>query len=469
MGCSGDTSLKDETRLSLIERILFVRVELWIVVVLLLFGCLFAIGLAAAAVDAARGDFRHGLLSQAALTVAEIPKNAKAMVQPDNRLRVPDSYRSGSAPSEWRFPSGPLTGPSGYLLLSRYDGDEKRQKLELLSLPTMRTVHTWSLDAEKLLEGITHVSPSAEQLNRTNSTFREIHPLLEDNGDLIVKDFDSPLMRVDPCGKRLWMIQEVVFHHSTEVDAEGNLWIPSLANRSAIPGVTDKFRDDTISAVSPSGKLLLNRSVAQILIRHGYANWLFSNDMYQDDATHLNDIQPVLADGPFWKKGDLFISLRNVSAIMLYRPATDQIIWMKRGPWVSQHDVDILDDHRIGVYDNGVEERARLRPYFASSSQIMVYDFATDKVSSPLSKAMAKENIRSWVEGLFTELPDGSTMIEASTDGRLLIFHPTGIVAAEYLNRAKDGWLYHLGWSRYIDRTSGDAIVRQLNKARCNS
>jgi hypothetical protein len=79
--------------------------------------------------------------------------------------------------------------------------------------------------------------------------------------------------------------------------------------------------------------------------------------MYNDDPTHLNDIQPVLADGPYWKKGDLFVSLRNISSIMLYRPSTDQIVWMKRGPWLSQHDVDILDDHRISVYDNNVQDR----------------------------------------------------------------------------------------------------------------
>ena len=94
-------------------------------------------------------------------------------------------------------------------------------------------------------------------------------------------------------------------------------------------------------------------------------NWLFTKGMYNHDPIHLNDIEPVLADGPYWKKGDLFLSLRNVSAVMLYRPSTDEIVWIKRGPWIAQHDVDILDDHRIGIYDNAVEERARRRPYFA--------------------------------------------------------------------------------------------------------
>ena len=103
-----------------------------------------------------------------------------------------------------------------------------------------------------------------------------------------------------------------------------------------------------------------------------------------DDPTHLNDIQPVLDDGPYWKKGDLFLSLRNISTVMLYRPSTDEILWIKRGPWIAQHDVDILDDHRISIYDNDVEARAPGKPYIAGTSQVMVYDFATRKISLPL-------------------------------------------------------------------------------------
>ena len=271
---------------------------------------------------------------------------------------------------------------------------------------------------------------------------------------MIVKDQDTPLFRVDACGKPLWTLQDATYHHSTEADAEGNLWIPSVAERASIASVNDKFREDRISQVSPSGKLLFARSVAQILIRHGYANWLFS--IYDNDPTHLNDIQPVLADGPYWKKGDLFLSLRNVSAIVLYRPSTDEIVWIKRGPWIRQHDVDILDDHRISIYDNAVQERAPLQSFFASSSQILVYDFATGGLSLPLERAMKDNNVRSFVEGLSTQLPDGSTLTEDSSEARFIIVRADGAIAAEYVNRAKDGALYNLGWSRYIDQENGE-------------
>ena len=52
---------------------------------------------------------------------------------------------------------------------------------------------------------------------------------------------------------------------------------------------------------------------------------------------------------------------------------------------------------------------------------------------------------------------------------RFVIFSPDRSVAAEYVNRAKDGWIYHLGWSRYIDKAKGDVILRNLRKVRCNA
>jgi hypothetical protein len=452
-----------------LERVLFARVELWAVLLILLFGCLLAIGYGAAVLDAEREDNRLGPVSRGALAVAEIPQNTYQLLTRDTALLVENSPLYKSMPTGWSFPSGPMTTPGGYILLSRYDGSEKRNKLDLVSLPSMNTVHSWTLDANQLLKDVTHVSRFADHDNWDRAHFRQIHPWLTENGDLIVKDHDSPLVRIDPCGKVLWTLQDEVYHHSTEADAGGDLWIPSTADKQTIPGVNDMFRENMISQVSPSGKLLFRRSVAQILMRHGFTNWLFTKGMYNHDPIHLNDIEPVLKDGPYWKKGDLFLSLRNVSAVLLYRPSTDEIVWIKRGPWLAQHDVDILDDHRIGIYDNAVEGRTRWRPYFQSSSQVVVYDFATDKISRPLEKAMKENKVQTVDDGLFTRLPDGSTLIEGSRAARLIIFRPDGSIAARYINRAKNGWIYHLGWNRYIDPAKGDIILRNLRKVQCNA
>jgi hypothetical protein len=448
-----------------IPRLLFARVEMWVVLLLLLAGCLLAIGFGAAVLDAERQKERRGGFSNAVLALAEIPLTAKFMLHADTRFRVWDSQRYKSTPTGWSFPSGPMTAPNGYILLSRYDGTDGDEKLELVSLPSMRIVYRWPVNGSELLKKIGR-SSSLEPIRWDIGYFAPVHPSLEGNGDLIIKKLNAAV-RVDACGKPLWTLQDAVYHHSIEADAEGNLWIPATFKRPSIASVSDQFQDNRISEISPSGELLFARSVPQMLLDHGYANWLFS--IPSDDPTHLNDIQPLLADGPYWKKGDLFLSLRNISTVMLNRPSTDEIEWFKRGPWIAQHDVDILDDHRISIYDNDAQARTPGTPFIASSSEVMVYDFATGKVSLPLQRAMNGNSVRTLTEGLFTQLPDGATLVEDSNEGRLLIFRADGATAAQYVNRAKDGWLYHLGWSRYIDQASGDNVLNVLRKVRCNA
>ena len=56
---------------------------------------------------------------------------------------------------------------------------------------------------------------------------------------------------------------------------------------------------------------------------------------FTKDPIHLNDIQPVNFNGDYWEKGDVFLSLRNQSMIVLYRPSTNQIVWKTQGPFIS--------------------------------------------------------------------------------------------------------------------------------------
>jgi hypothetical protein len=82
---------------------------------------------------------------------------------------------------------------------------------------------------------------------------------------------------------------------------------------------------------------------------------------------------------------------------------------------------------------------------------------------------MQQQNVRTWAGALFTSLPDGSSLIEDEAEARFILFRPDGSVGAEFVNRAKDGWMYKLGWSRYINKADGDAILRNLRKVKCNA
>jgi hypothetical protein len=76
-----------------------------------------------------------------------------------------------------------------------------------------------------------------------------------------------------------------------------------------IKGVNpEKFSNDSVAMVTPDGKLLMNRSVSQILIENGLKHLVFWGTGYYNDPIHLNDVEPVRNNGPYWRKGDLFLT-----------------------------------------------------------------------------------------------------------------------------------------------------------------
>jgi hypothetical protein len=193
---------------------------------------------------------------------------------------------------------------------------------------------------------------------------------------------------------------------------------------------------------------------------------MFTAGDYQKDPVHLNDIQPVLKDGPYWKAGDLFLSFRHMSMIMLYRPATDEIVWTHQGPWLAQHDVDILDDSRIAVFNNNAYERGTLARVHGTN-EITVYDFATGETSQPWDAALTKADVKTLFEGLFTVLPDGTAMVEEENSGRLLFLGRDGTVRGEFINTGADGIAYRMGWTRYMTVAEGEAALAKLSAATC--
>jgi hypothetical protein len=177
----------------------------------------------------------------------------------------------------------------------------------------------------------------------------------------------------------------------------------------------------------------------------------------------LNDIEPVRKDGPYWRKGDLFLSLRNTSTVMLYRPFTNKVIWRKDGPWSKQHDVDILDDHRISIFNNnGREEWVAFR-----TAEVNIYDFATGEVTSPWRAALERLHVWAGEQGLAEVLPNDELFVEEQPHGRLIRLTLEGDVVWEYVNRAKMGRVFKLGWSRLLDTATGSRLAETLARVDC--
>lgn len=450
-----------------VQRLLFAKVEVWFLVLLAAFGLSLTVFFGWLVLSAAQDKGRLSPLRQTVIQIAEVPDTLKQLFSEDNRIQAPSAARFKDMSPGWNVAGGgPMPTIPGYLLLSRYDGDRTQHVTELVSMTTWQVLHSWIPDAETLLKDASRDSEFVNYDSWDNAHFRAISPILLENGDLITKDHASPLFRIDGCAQRVWMLDGKMFHHSNELAADGTIWASSRAEPQVIDRVNPHYYDDEIAQISLDGKLLFSRSVTQILLDHGWAHRLFTNGTYINDPIHLNDVEPVLTDGPYWKRGDLFLSLRNLSAIMLYRPSTDEILWMKEGPWIAQHDVDVLDDHRISVYNNNAQDRGT-GEYVDTNSDVKIYDFATDTVTDFLNDGMANAGVKTLYAGLYTALPGGYSLIEDVTNARLLVFAPDGTLSAEYANKAATGKVYHLGWSRYITPALGDAAVAALGTQTC--
>lgn len=414
------------------------------------------------------GDESAGPAARVARSIAGAPKIVHRVVYEAVTNYNPRLARKQRFEGERGLSLRPGAAPEGAaLVLSRYDGDEKRGVVEIVDLNGDGIIHAYRPDIEAI-NALSKLPEDIAHLKRDFGVERYVmtHPVALPDGSLVFHGMDSPLVRIDACSRVVWTV-DGIFHHSTERDAEGNFWTAEKLHPSAIPLVDENFNDDAIAKISPDGEVLFRKSVAEILLENGYRHIVYSHDAYDEDPIHLNDVQPALEDGPHWRKGDLFLSIRNASMIALYRPSTNELLWTKQGPWLRQHDVDIISDHEIAVFNNNSAPLPHGERTIGSNT-ITIYDFADGTTREPFAEGFRKHEIRTETNGLFRFLADGSVMIEEHDYGRLLALGPDSDVRWSFVNRAeKDGRVFHLGWSRVLAPAAAAALKQSYAAASC--
>ena len=210
--------------------------------------------------------------------------------------------------------------------------------------------------------------------------------------------------------------------------------------------------------------------MTEIFIENGLEYLIFSvgNLAFNLDPIHLNDIQPVNFDGDHWKKGDVFLSMRHQSMILLYRPSTNEIVWKGTGPFFHQHDVDILDTHRISIFDNNSKIFKDGRTV-DGNNKVLIYDFKTNEYSSYLHESFVENDVRTPNQGRSQILPNKDMIVEESFYGRLLYFNADGSLKWSHVNRSDNGTIYKVGWSRILYTEKDIDIVNDFmnNREAC--
>lgn len=350
----------------------------------------------------------------------------------------------------------------GYMLLPRWSPERGRAIVELIRLADFRAVHRWMPDLEVLASLGDADAPKAG-FSTPDIGLRLNHALLMPDGSLIFGLGHGPLARVDRDGSPVWVIGGL-FHHSIEQTPDGDL----IAIADLVPGahrIPHGLVDEGYVLIAPEGEVLGSESIPGLLSRTGL-DWLQlgMGELDPTNLLHLNDVQPVHQDAGILKRGDLLLSLRNRSTVLIYRPADDRIVAAHSGPWMLQHDPDPLADGRVAVFDN----RAYLAPdrqyvTYGDHSSVVIWDPRTDEIARPFDAVLRSAALQSTVGGQVSILPNGDALIEESVWRRLLRTSDSQ-VRWEYVNAdpADHDAAGMIHWARYLPPE--DPALRWLNE-----
>ncbi|WP_088340971.1 arylsulfotransferase family protein [Robiginitalea sediminis] len=425
---------------------------------------LYSIGLSALVRNVYFGEKgKWGIMGQSVRFMAELPSNVKkALGKPEfyvANATSSDGLETFKAPGEFSYPK----------LLVSYKTAPFGQQFELMEVPSGKTLKTWTPDNAMLYDaGQNEKDPRRPP---AGSDLYFMHALMLADSSLVFNSqLTSLLARIDKDSKVVWVKNDRNYHHTSEADAEGNIWVcsrPHLANAyDFIPPSSQaekSLMDDSITKIDPqTGDILFDKPVIQILVENGYGDLVIQKGQLISDPIHLNDIQPALTDSPYWQKGDLLVSCRNINTVFLYRPGTDAIVWLKQGPWMNQHDADFVDSTRVSIFGNDIiREESALDPkvvrkglFFPPKKEhnsVYVYDFATGDVTTPYETPLREENISTITSGRSEILANGDIFIEDTNNGRI-IFADSTSKKMEFTKRIDPEHISSLFWSRLIKK-----------------
>ena len=429
------------------KNFLFKKVELWVVGVLLLIFFVSIIFIAGVLRDAYLSKNKSPeLLRNFFVGVSEIPKNvyrvSRHFIKDTNKPPILKRRKKKEKLKNFlNFKRNAL------LVLPRYDHHLNRSIVEIIDLYDFKVLHTYKHDIDEMNKQVQNIK-EFPRINIDNAPirFRYMHPVILNDGSLI-SDSSGPLFKIDLCSNLLWINDEEVFHHSKELNHENDIWSVGYLNptsRLMKKIIFKDVNDDAIIKINTNGKIIYKKSVNEILIENKKGDMVNRLGL-NNDPIHINDIEPALFNSKYWNKGDVFISSRFLSAIIHFRPSTNEVINFLTGPFSQQHDVDIISDKEISIFNNN---------NFISHeeySEIIIYNFEKKEYRKMFNDQLIKENFKTYSEGLSHIFEDGSLIVEEQNHGRLILFNKEGYKEWEFVNKDINGDIGITHWIRVIE------------------
>ncbi|MDF3919472.1 arylsulfotransferase family protein [Salinicola salarius] len=297
---------------------------------------------------------------------------------------------------------------------------------------------------------------------------------VQPNGDLIALyegNGDTPygygLVKLDKDSNVIWRYAGRA-HHQFAVAPDGKIY-------ALIHGIFDDEiegldylepprLEDSLVVLSPEGEELQRTRLLPVIHDSKYSELLENvPGIMVGDPIHANAVDYIDADKArnfaFGNEGDLLLSFRETSSIAVFDPRTQKLTWATRGPWIRQHDPDVLPSGDIVMFDN--------RGHYHTpegESRILEFDPGTLQITWQYA-GTAQHPLESEIRGDQHRLDNGNTLISESDGGRLVEVTREGEIAWEYLVPTRGGpngdMIPIIGWSQRLDPGQFDDGFRQ--------
>lgn len=264
------------------------------------------------------------------------------------------------------------------------------------------------------------------------------------------------------------------FHHDFELTPDGRIIGLTHSFRDAELEGADQFEppylEDFLVVVDGAGRTVTKVSLLDALNDSPFRSLLWRVPYYSmEDPLHANAVEYLDRQRAAWlgsripaaAEGQVLVSFRELAggSIALVDPAAGKVVWASTGPWMAQHDPDVLPGGILQVFDNrgnlGGEARSRIVEVDPATMGI-VWRY-TGEPGRPLDSPIRASQQR---------LPNGNTLITESSGGRLLEVTRDGRIVWEYINPVRggddDGLIPIVSWAERIpgNRLSPEFLTR---------
>ena len=204
----------------------------------------------------------------------------------------------------------------------------------------------------------------------------------------------------------LWHVEDQNHHH-LEVN---NQHIYSLTSRLTTPPwwTGEEVTEEFVTIYDLSGTKLEDISILEAVARSGPTALVEAARREGDDPLHINSLTRL--DGrvphPAFAAGNLLLSSRKQSRILVLDPKTGTIVWTTDGAFHAQHEAQVLPTANLLLFDNGHRRRGSAAKEFTLPAMELVWSWSGGGA-----------HLYSGCCGTVKRLKNGNTMVVSTTQG----------------------------------------------------